>query len=129
MSIIESSLQADNGCAMPWISAGSMVGAEGQPRQGKDDAAANGVIKPPRLTLKQQRTIRALVDGPVMREDLDRLTGASNSPETVRQLRSKGVDIICVLVMKVNRDGQPCWPGRYSLTPTARQLVRTWGFD
>lgn len=90
--------------------------------------SCNGAARAPRLVPVQERALRALWQGPVMREQLDRVAGTSNSPETVRQLRSKGIEIECTIVEKVDRDGRACWPGRYSLMPAARVLLRSWGF-
>lgn len=49
------------------------------------------IIKNPR----QLRAIAALADGAKSREALDKIIGASNSPDVVSKLRDKGWDIPC----------------------------------
>lgn len=74
------------------------------------------VIKSPR----QIRTLRALLDGPISRERLDRVAGSSNSPDVVAALRRWGLRIICDLVEVTDRDGHKSYPGIYSLHPEDR---------
>lgn len=69
------------------------------------------------LTPRMARAIRRLLREPCMREELDRVTGASNSPEVIRQIRGLGLDIHCQRVEKSDRDGLRTFPGRYSLAP------------
>lgn len=69
---------------------------------------------------RQQRALLALLDGPVSREQLDRITGASNSPHVIHRLRCKGFEIPCSSTEATDRDGRPCHPGAYSLTDTDR---------
>lgn len=84
--------------------------------------------RPPRLTPRQERAIECLVQGPAMREHLDAYAGVSNGPMLVKQLRDKGLSIDCQEIRSVDRDGRPCWPGRYSLTYRGRQTLQDWGF-
>lgn len=84
-------------------------------------------IQPIRFTVRQTRAVERLARGPVMRETLDRHIGCSNAPEIVRQLRSKGIGIDCYEVKSVDRDGKPCYPGRYILTDLGRQTLEHWG--
>lgn len=67
------------------------------------------------LTERQQRVINALRLKPCWREELDSIAGASNSPEVISQLRKLGYGIDCIRVLKIDRDGHPCRPGRYYL--------------
>jgi len=69
---------------------------------------------------RQLRALRALLAGPVSREQLDRATGASNSPNVVRHLRGKGFEIPCTHTEATDLDGKPCHPGAYSLTDADR---------
>jgi len=62
-----------------------------------------------------------------MRETLDGYIGCSNAPEIVRQLRAKGISIDCQEVKSVDRDGKPCYPGRYRLTDFGRQTLERRG--
>jgi hypothetical protein len=78
----------------------------------------NQAIKSPR----QIRTLRAVLDGPIRREHLDRAAGASNSPDVVMTLcRRFGLRIDCDISQPVtDRDGRKAYPGIYSLHPDDR---------
>lgn len=78
------------------------------------------------LTQREKRAIQALKNGPVMRENLDFIAGCSNSPELVAGLRRKGLTVPCERVERFDKDGNSCWPGRYSFTSEDRQIVVTW---
>jgi hypothetical protein len=73
-----------------------------------------------KLTQRQKIALEYLRHGQMHREALDRATGASNSPEVVRQLRKLGLEIPCQLIVATDRHGQPCRPGVYSLSPMDR---------
>lgn len=63
----------------------------------------------------------------VSREDLDRLIGASNSPDAIMRLRRKyGLDIIMREVQAINRDGRHIWYGEYQLAYGDKVMVRAW---
>jgi hypothetical protein len=76
------------------------------------------------ITPREKRAIHALINGSVMREKLDFIAGCSNSPELVAGLRRKGLEIPCARVKRFDKDGNSCWPGRYSLTPKDRLLAQ-----
>jgi hypothetical protein len=78
------------------------------------------------LTPREKRAINALSNGAVMRENLDFIAGCSNSPELVAGLRRKGLSVPCERVERFDKDGNSCWPGRYSFTPEDKQLVNDW---
>lgn len=78
------------------------------------------------LTKREQRAINALKNGSVMRENLDFIAGCSNSPELVAGLRRKGLSVPCERVERFDKDGNSCWPGRYSFTQEDNQLVNEW---
>lgn len=78
------------------------------------------------LTKREQRAINALKNSPVMRENLDFIAGCSNSPELVAGLRRKGLSIPCERVERFDKDGNSCWPGRYSFTQEDRQIINEW---
>lgn len=78
------------------------------------------------LTKREQRAINALSNGAVMRENLDFIAGCSNSPELVAGLRRKGLSVPCERVERFDKDGNSCWPGRYSFTLEDRQIVSEW---
>lgn len=77
-----------------------------------------------RFTERQIRTLKALINAPLMREQLDKVAGASNGPEVVAGLRRKGLDVFCERVPSIDRDGKPCKPGRYYLDEKGKELVR-----
>jgi hypothetical protein len=62
----------------------------------------------------------------ISREHLDRVAGASNSPDVVLRLRGKGVGIVCTKVRGIDRDGHPVKYGAYSLTDASRRALREW---
>lgn len=96
-----------------------------------ESSAPNSVnsINPPRFTPRQQRALDALWTGPKMREALDRMAGCSNGPQLVRDLKDKGIDIDCVLIESIDRDGRPCKPGRYELTDRGRLTLNQIGWS
>lgn len=74
-------------------------------------------------TARQRRLLLALQKGPLHREEADRITGASNSPEVVAQLRARGWNIPCEMVEHIDRDGKPGKHGLYSLSSTDRRKL------
>lgn len=83
--------------------------------------------KPTRvLTPRQYRVLLALMRGGwITREQTDRIAGASNGPEIVRQLRKTlGSNAIETGYTEViDRDGRPARPGRYRLTQTGTNTL------
>ena len=78
------------------------------------------------LSPRQQRAINALMNGAVMRENLDFIVGCSNSPELVAGLRRKGLEVPCERVERLDKDGNACYPGRYSFIPEDKATVQSW---
>ena len=76
------------------------------------------------LTPREKRAINALLNGSVMRENLDFIAGCSNSPELVAGLRRKGLEVPCKRIEKFDKDGNACYPGQYSFIPEDRVLAR-----
>lgn len=72
------------------------------------------------------RAIAAMLRRPLPREALDSTAGASNGPELVAELRRRGLEIPCARVSFIDRDGQKCRPGVYSLTASDRRKVYRW---
>ncbi len=77
------------------------------------------------MTPRQARVIHALSNtaGWLWREQIDRIAGASNGPEVIRQLRCKltGYEGIAMEQVDVtDRDGRHAKPGRYRLTEAGR---------
>lgn len=81
------------------------------------------------LTKRQARVLQALLTakGWTSREQIDRISGASNGPAVILALRRKvtGHDGIQMERFgSTDRDGQPCHPGAYKLAKSARRVVR-----
>lgn len=72
------------------------------------------------------RALAALLTSPMPREMLDRRAGASNSPDLIADLRSRGLEIPCARVPCIDRDGETVRRGVYHLSDGDRVLVRTW---
>ncbi len=66
---------------------------------------------------------RRVLAAPLSREALDRIAGASNSPDIVRRLRGLGVGIACRRLKVRDRDGRIACPGEYHLTERDRALL------
>ncbi len=79
-----------------------------------------------KLSNREKRAIMALLNQPVMRENLDLIAGCSNSPELVAGLRRKGLFVSCERVERYDKDGNVCYPGRYSFTQEDKEIVRDW---
>lgn len=76
-----------------------------------------------RLSPRQARVIHALLPGAwITRESLDRIAGASNSPDVIWKLRRKiGEDAFDMeMIDGTDRDGKPCRTGRYRMTEPGR---------
>jgi hypothetical protein len=76
------------------------------------------------------RAIAALMSRPISREELDSIAGCSNGPELVAELRRRGLDkddcLPCERIKFIDRDGNICRPGVYSLTEKGRRLIYAW---
>lgn len=75
---------------------------------------------------RQLRAIEALFHGPCTRKDLDRICGASNSPELIASLRRCGLTVRCLLVPRVDRDGKRVKFGVYACDEADRAKVAAW---
>lgn len=66
---------------------------------------------------RQSRALSALLTGPKTREQIDRIAGASNSPDVIGRLRRRfGMTLPCELERIRDRDGRSVERGVYSLT-------------
>jgi hypothetical protein len=72
------------------------------------------------------RVIHALLRRPMPREQLDREAGASNGPDLVGELRSRGLDLPCDRVACLDRDGREVRRGIYNLTQRDRIRIARW---
>lgn len=87
-----------------------------RPSKAESSAPTTGARKSTgRLTPRQRRALFALRNGPVIREALDRIAGASNGPNIIMELRRMGLVIECERLHCLDRDGRTCRPGRYTL--------------
>lgn len=70
---------------------------------------------------RELRALSVLIDRPLIR-----IAGASNAPGLIFRLRYRGLEIPCERLESVDRDGKPCWIGRYSLSAQDRRAVLDW---
>ena len=70
------------------------------------------------------RLLEVLRKGSISREQADKVNTASNSPNVVRRLREKGLEVPCERVPFVKKDCRLSWYGRYRLTVNDRKLIR-----
>jgi len=76
------------------------------------------------LSPRHRRALQALLDGPQTREQIDRITGASNGPDEVMTLRHRfGLSIPCERYKDFDRDQHRVEFGVYSLTDSDRAAV------
>ncbi|WP_250519623.1 hypothetical protein [Caballeronia sp. NCTM1] len=76
---------------------------------------------------RQLRVVHGLLARPrLTREQLDRVAGCSNGPDLVHELRRKGLQIPCVRVSAVDRDGKLIRHGIYSFSDRDRRSARAW---
>lgn len=99
-----------------------------QPRNAEPSApnnSANSTNPAIKLTPRQHRALVALVErGAVPCKELGILAGQNNFAELCASLRRKlGCDAIITGTIEgaVDRDGQPCKPGYYALSPQGRE--------
>jgi hypothetical protein len=83
----------------------------------------------PRLTKSKPRDRRCLLalatnPGGIMRDDLDRAVGTSNSPQYVMHRRLEGWDVTTDRPRMIDRDGGVTHPGRYHMTPAHCAIAR-----
>ncbi len=76
------------------------------------------------LPPKETRMVRAFLRIPVItRTDMDAIAGTVNSPEYVRRLRLRGLQIVTERFSVRTEDGI-ARPGRYHLLPESRETAR-----
>lgn len=99
-----------------------------QPRNAELSAtnnSANSTGSTTKLTPRQQRALAALLErSRVPCKELGLLAGQNNFAELCASLRRKlGYDAIDTGTIEgaVDRDGQPCKPGYYALSPLGRE--------
>lgn len=75
------------------------------------------------LSKKEQRILLALLEKPRTRLELDAIGKTTNSPEYIRRLRSRGLNIITSRFEVLTEDGVS-YPGRYTPHPESHPLAR-----
>ena len=76
---------------------------------------------------REARLIRALLQRPHMREELDRIAGVSNGPDLIMNVKNTvGLMINCERLSFIDRDGRRCRPGRYTLELQSRGAAMRW---
>lgn len=78
--------------------------------------------KKPRLL----RIIDGLLKGPLTREQVDRIGGASNGPSLVSELRALGLEVCCKRRSVRDRDGKTVNPGVYNFTSLDVAMIQAW---
>ena len=72
------------------------------------------------------RAIHALMQRSRFKNDLQNITGASNTPELVAELRRRGLETPCEKVPVLDRDGLVTHPGIYSFNAPDRRKINSW---
>jgi hypothetical protein len=75
---------------------------------------------------RELRAIHELSQRSRSRTELQSITGASNLPDLVSNLRCKGLEVPCDRVPVVDRDGKIVYPGIYSLNDHDRRKISVW---
>jgi hypothetical protein len=75
---------------------------------------------------RELRAIHALMTRPQPREHLDRAVGCSNAPDLVSRLRDKGLEVPCLKIDYIDRDGKITHPGIYHFNDADRRKVNSW---
>lgn len=88
---------------------------KGYPKAAPEQAHYTTSAKKSPLCPRQRRLLVALREGPVHREEADRICRASNSPDVVFRLRQKGFKIATERLTVINADGGISHPGRFHL--------------
>ena len=97
------------------VSVGAETTAQGHTKAARPHSLSQKVrrLQSPR----QCRALSALLAGPKTREQIDRIAGASNSPDVIGRLRKRfGMTLPCELERIRDRDGRSVERGVYSLT-------------
>lgn len=85
-----------------------------QRQPGKFDGAHNP---------REFRFLQTVMHRHITREELDAVSGASNGPEIVNQLRGRGLEIPCYRLGTMDRDGSWVYRGLYALSHKDRSQI------
>jgi hypothetical protein len=100
---------------------GTLGGETGAGKRANHTGKFTGTNNP-----RDLRVISALQKRSLPRKTLDQVAGASNGPDLVMRLRSRGLEIPCMRIEAIDRDGKLCWVGVYHLTKKDRRLIVAW---
>ena len=95
-------------------------------RQDKPTGATENKIKRDFIPSDNPRHLRVIHELMVRsrpREEIDRIAGCSNGPDLIARLRGSGLEIPCVRVPCLDRDGLEVRRGVYYLTASDRRKV------
>jgi hypothetical protein len=87
-------------------------------RKPRQPAKFDGVRNP-----REFRFLQTVLHRHMTREEVDTVAGASNGPEIVNQLRSRGLEIPCYRLGTMDRDGIWVYRGLYALSGKDRVQV------
>lgn len=97
----------------------------GKKKATHERAALNTQANFIKLSPRLERLAKALLIGPVTREEADSIAPASNSPQYIAVLRSKlGLALPCERVPFITKDGLSSWYGCYHATASDRDKIR-----
>ena len=95
-------------------------------KSGTSAAGKRAHFNPTDLSNRHRRSAGALLTRSRTREQIDAAAGASNGPDEVLRLRALGLEIPCVRVPCIDRDGKEVQRGVYSFTAADRRKVNAW---
>ena len=72
------------------------------------------------------RVLAMLLHRPISRQQLDNIAGCANGPALVSDVRNLGLTVQCERIRFIDRDGNICRPGVYSLTIADRRKIHAW---
>ena len=72
------------------------------------------------------RVLAILLHRPISRQQLHNIAGCANGPALDSDLRNLGLTIRCERIRFIDRDGNICRPGVYSLTIADRRKIYAW---
>jgi hypothetical protein len=72
------------------------------------------------------RALHALKVSPRPRESIDSISGCSNGPDLVAELRRRGLDLPCDKTPCIDRDGNEVKRGIYYLSAADKRMLAAW---
>lgn len=98
---------------------------KGHPKAAPNTTSYVNQNKLPQLPMRSIRLVTAIVNGPVSREEADRIAPASNSPHYIGVARrALGVSLTCEHVPFTTLDGHKSWYGRYVASVEDQKIIR-----